>query len=63
MTEAELREECNLGPHELIDTNIGALDLMGVNDKDEAILGIVATGKVITEPVKSFITKMKNFRE
>ena len=62
MTEAELREECNLKPHELISTNLGMLDLMGVNDKNEAILGIVATGKIIREPVKSVIAKLKNFK-
>jgi hypothetical protein len=63
MTETELREECNLGPCELISTNLGVLDLMGVNDKNEAILGVVATGKIIREPVKSVIAKLKNFKE
>lgn len=63
MTEAELRKECNLGPCELINTNLGVLELMCVNDKDDAVLGMLATGEIIVEPVKSVIAKMKGFKK
>lgn len=62
MTEAELREKCNLGPGELINTNLGLLDLMGLNGKGEAVLGMLATGEIVTESVNSVIKKLKDFK-
>jgi len=57
MTEEELREKCGMKKGELIDTNIGLLDILGVRG-DTALIGVLATGKIIEESVESVITKV-----
>ena len=57
MTEEELREKCGMKKGELIDTNIGLLDILGVRG-DIALIGVLATGKIIEESVESVITKV-----
>lgn len=63
MTEKELREKCGLKNGELISTNKGLADILGVGKdpktgEEKVALGFLANGQVITEPVTSVITKL-----
>ena len=58
MTEEQLREECGLKPGELINTNLGLIDILGVKD-GMVTLGKLAGGEPFTESVESVIAKLK----
>lgn len=58
MAEEELREKCGLGPTELINSSLGALDIFGVKD-GMVTLGVLATGKIFQESCESVIYKLK----
>lgn len=63
MTEQEFREKCGLGPKQLISTNLGLADILGVGKdpktgEEKVALGFLANGKVITESIKSVIGKL-----
>jgi len=57
MTEEELREKCGLRKGQLIDTNIGLLDILGVKD-NTVVLGVLANRNIIRESVESVIEKV-----
>jgi len=57
MTEEELREKCGLRKGQLIDTNIGLLDILGVKD-NTVVLGVLANENIIRESVESVIEKV-----
>ena len=65
MTEQELRKRCGLKPNQLISTNKGLVDILGVGrdpktDEEKVVLGFLATGRVVTEPINSVIKKLTN---
>jgi len=57
MTEEELREKCGLRKGQLIESNLGLIDILEVRD-NTAILGVLANGKIIRESVESVIEKL-----
>jgi hypothetical protein len=58
MTEPELRKKCNLGPKDLISTNIGMLDILTV-EKNTVTFGIIDNGRTFTDSCDSVIKKME----
>ena len=65
MTEQELRKKCGLKPTQLISTNKGLADILGIGKdretgEEKVALGFLANGKIITEPVESVIKKLTN---
>ena len=56
--ETQLRKECGLKPGELINTNLGLIDILGVKD-GMVTLGKLAGGEPFTESVESVIAKLK----
>ncbi len=60
MTEKELRKKCGLEPGELVNTNLGALDIFAVKDNfvQYGFLSGANGGKVLSESVKSFLEKI-----
>lgn len=65
MTEQEFRERCGLKTNQLINTNKGLADILGVGKdpktgEEKVTLGFLATGRIITEPIESVIKKLIN---
>ncbi len=65
MAEEEFRKEYGLSQGELISTSNGLADIFGVGKdpttgEEMVALGFLAGGRVINEPVKSVIEKLKN---
>ena len=59
MTETELRAKCGLTSKDLINTNLGFLDILKVKD-GMVTLGVLATGSVFQESCESVINKLNN---
>lgn len=65
MTEQEFRERCGLKPKQLINTNKGLVDILGIGrdpktGEEKVTLGFLATGRVINEPIEYVIGKLIN---
>ncbi len=57
MTEEELRKACGLKPGELINSNIGLIDILYVKDNVVTLGPLV--GNAFTESVESVVAKLK----
>lgn len=57
MTEKELRDRCGLKDGELINTDLGLMDILSVKE-DKVSLGLLASGRVIVETADSVIKKL-----
>lgn len=57
MNEAELREKCGLEEGQLINTNLGLLDILKV-ENGLVSLGVMMNGDVIVETIEDFMKKM-----
>lgn len=62
MKEIELRKKCGLKDGELINTNLGYLDILSIKN-DIVTLGILATGQTFQESAESIILKLKERKE
>ncbi|MFW9872252.1 MAG: hypothetical protein ACFFG0_04045 [Candidatus Thorarchaeota archaeon] len=65
MTEEELRKKCGLKPRELLDTNLGFLEILNVRN-DIVTLGVLETGQYLQDSCKSVIKKyiaFQNFKK
>lgn len=58
MSEKELREAIGIKPNVLINTNLGHMDILSVED-DVVHLGFLATGRQQSMSVTDFIKRMK----
>ena len=57
MTKTELLQKCGMVDGQLIQSNLGFIDILGVKDS-VVTLGILATGSVFTESAESVISKL-----
>ncbi len=68
MTELEFRKKCSLKPGQLIPTNKGLADILGIGKdpktgEERVAIGFIADGTVVNESVESVIEKFTNLSQ
>jgi hypothetical protein len=58
MTEKELREKIGIGKNDLVNTNMGLVDIMAVGD-GRVTYGFLAFGNLTSEPIEDFLKKFE----